>query len=245
MTDDPFGDFDLDESELERYPVDETGWDEEENQVMPPLPDEEYESLKNKIDEEGFDKAHPIILDENGRVIDGHHRCEICAELGITYVWAIRKHDLTHEEKIKSAYRENTVRRNLGNGDKRETAKNFYLNHYSGESIRDVAELIGVSRGTVSNAKGELVEVEPDVYEKPSNLDTHEEQEDTDQEESSNLDSDNEDSSNQSEVKSDIQTDLDAIDALREMVERDRIIAAAREINSESDGPCLVCEGEH
>lgn len=207
---------DIDETEIEKVPLDEINWEDEEYQVMPPLPDDEYNSLKNKIEEEGFRKDHPIIIDEDGKVNDGHHRCQIGDELGIGYVWASRQSGMSREEKIKSAYKENTVRRNLGNGEKREAAKNFYLNHYTGESIRDVAELIGVSKGTVGNAKNVLVEVEPDVFEEPSKLDSQGETEDegddtTEKQEPSKLDSDNDGSDSASSTPELPEVEVEAI----------------------------------
>ena len=51
-------------------------------QVMPPLTAEEYNELKNDIAERGV--MVPIEYDEHGNVLDGHHRLQICAELGIT-----------------------------------------------------------------------------------------------------------------------------------------------------------------
>ena len=42
-------------------------------QVMPPLAEAEYEALKASI-AAGYDPARPIVVDENGAVLDGHHR---------------------------------------------------------------------------------------------------------------------------------------------------------------------------
>ena len=166
--------------EIEQFPLEDLEWESDDFQVMPSVSETEREPLKNKIEEEGFGKDHPIIVDENGNVIDGHTRCEICDELGIDLVWISRQESLTHKEKIKAAYKENTARRNLGNGQKREAVKTFYVNHYDGESYRDIADLVGVSRGTVSNAKSELTEVEEGIFAKPavSKLDTPEDDSD-------------------------------------------------------------------
>ena len=51
-------------------------------QVLPPMAPEQFEALKRDIAERGV--LTPIDLDEQGRVLDGHHRLRACAELGIT-----------------------------------------------------------------------------------------------------------------------------------------------------------------
>ena len=50
-------------------------------QVMPPLSPEEYQELHDDIAANGV--LVPILEDENGVIIDGHHRSKIAAELGI------------------------------------------------------------------------------------------------------------------------------------------------------------------
>lgn len=52
-----------------------------EFQVMPPLSMEEYNSLHDSIEQSGIQV--PIVVDETGTVIDGHHRKKIAAELGV------------------------------------------------------------------------------------------------------------------------------------------------------------------
>ena len=51
-------------------------------QVMPNLSAEEYAELKADIQLRGV--MVPIEFDEKGNVLDGHHRLQICGELGIT-----------------------------------------------------------------------------------------------------------------------------------------------------------------
>lgn len=50
-------------------------------QFMPPLSPEEYRALEESIEANGIQV--PILVDEQGRVIDGHHRQKIASELGI------------------------------------------------------------------------------------------------------------------------------------------------------------------
>lgn len=49
--------------------------------TLPPLGVDEYESLKHSIDDMGL--LHPIIINEDNVILDGHHRFKICEELGI------------------------------------------------------------------------------------------------------------------------------------------------------------------
>jgi N6-adenosine-specific RNA methylase IME4 len=51
-------------------------------ELVPPLTDEEYNSLKQSIKENG--QQLPILVNNEGVVLDGHHRFKICDELKIT-----------------------------------------------------------------------------------------------------------------------------------------------------------------
>jgi ParB-like nuclease domain len=53
----------------------------EYSELVPPLSTEEYESLKESIKENGL--RHPIDINKEGVVLDGHHRYRACKELGI------------------------------------------------------------------------------------------------------------------------------------------------------------------
>jgi 16S rRNA G966 N2-methylase RsmD len=48
-----------------------------------PLSKEDYEILKQSIRDRGFLSQYPIILNQNGDVLDGHHRLQACKELNI------------------------------------------------------------------------------------------------------------------------------------------------------------------
>ena len=51
-------------------------------QVMPPLTENEYSELKSDIEQRGV--MVPVEYDDQGNVLDGHHRIRACMELGIT-----------------------------------------------------------------------------------------------------------------------------------------------------------------
>lgn len=50
-------------------------------QILPPLLSDEFEALKTSIAEQGVDV--PIIVDQEGNIIDGYHRQRACDDLGI------------------------------------------------------------------------------------------------------------------------------------------------------------------
>ena len=52
-------------------------------------------------------------MDEEGNVLDGHHRVELAADLGIDYPVVIRS-GLSETERVEHALRLNLLRRHLG-----------------------------------------------------------------------------------------------------------------------------------
>lgn len=85
-------------------------------QVLRPLTPPEYASLKNSIRESGV--TAPIITDEDGNIIDGHHRQRIYNELqaegvSLPALPKIVKIGLTEEQKINLAYELNITGRQL------------------------------------------------------------------------------------------------------------------------------------
>ncbi|HEY7325290.1 MAG TPA: ParB N-terminal domain-containing protein, partial [Streptosporangiaceae bacterium] len=87
-------------------------------QVMPPLADAEYEALKASI-ATGYDPARPVVVDETGAVLDGHHRQQACAELGIAPPTVVLP-GLTEDQKHDYAMRTNLACRHLTQLQKRE-----------------------------------------------------------------------------------------------------------------------------
>ena len=85
-------------------------------QFMPRLADEEYAALESSIKEHGIQV--PVILDENGSVIDGHHRKEIADRLGIDYPKRT-KVGLSETDKRTLALTLNIDRRHLSREQKR------------------------------------------------------------------------------------------------------------------------------
>lgn len=79
-------------------------------QVMPPLSPDEYQELYDSIRAEGV--HDPIHVDENGVIIDGHHRSKIANELGIPCP-VITHDNLDESGKRSLAFTLNLKRRHL------------------------------------------------------------------------------------------------------------------------------------
>jgi ParB-like chromosome segregation protein Spo0J len=58
-------------------------------ELVPEISVEEYEALKQSVKENGL--YVPIIVDQNGVLLDGHHRYKVCLELGIEPSYLIKE----------------------------------------------------------------------------------------------------------------------------------------------------------
>jgi len=124
--------------------------------IMPDMSDDEFEALKRSIEENGFDETTPIVVDENGQIVDGHHRFKACKELDVE-----PEHIIVEDPEPEQAYRVNLARRNLNDGTKRKVVADYLVGHWDGNSsLEGVAESLGVSSATVSKAKQLAEEME-------------------------------------------------------------------------------------
>ena len=71
---------------------------EEYEKLVPALPKEEYDQLKSSIRTNGL--YLPIIINQKGIVLDGHHRHKICHELNIEGKYKVKKFDNKTDEII-------------------------------------------------------------------------------------------------------------------------------------------------
>jgi hypothetical protein len=123
-------------------------------QVMPPLAEPEYDALKASI-AAGYDPARPIVVDENGAILDGHHRHQVCAELGITPP-TVTLPGLTEDQKHDYAMRANLAQRHLNQLQKRELIR-AELDRNPDRSDREIGRLCGVDHKTVGAVRrGEI-----------------------------------------------------------------------------------------
>lgn len=124
---------------------------------MPDLGDAEYQALKSDIAENGV--LVPIELDENGDILDGHHRLRAWEELrseGIEvadYPRIVRP-NLTEQQKRNHARSLNALRRHLSKEQRDEVARQMRAD---GATIQKIADAVGASVGTVHKAVADTV----------------------------------------------------------------------------------------
>ena len=125
-------------------------------QVMPDLTLIEYEALKADIRENGV--LVPVELDENGDLLDGHHRIkahrELCAEgVQIPDYPRIIRTGMTEQEKRNHARRLNVLRRQL---TKEQRDEQMRAMRADGMTYQQIAETVGVSVGTVHGVASDV-----------------------------------------------------------------------------------------
>ena len=122
-------------------------------QVMPSLNADEYKELKEDIAQRGV--MVPIEFDEHGNILDGHHRLQICVELGIRDYPKVIRAGMTEEEKRTHARKLNMARRHLTQEQRRELIRQ-QLKETPEKSDRQIAAGLGVSHVTVAARRNEL-----------------------------------------------------------------------------------------
>lgn len=123
-------------------------------QVMPPLSPDEYQELHDDIKTNGV--LVPVVEDENGVLIDGHHRQRIAFELGVPCPVEIIE-GKSETEKRGMAFTLNLKRRHL-NREQRRALIAESLKQDPQLSNREHARRAGVSTTTVGTVRGELEE---------------------------------------------------------------------------------------
>ena len=121
-------------------------------QLLPSLNKHEYEVLYDSIKEHGI--IHPVEIDEDGNILDGHHRWSIAQDLGIECPTIIRK-GMTEEEKRNYARSMNVARRHLNSAQKRAIISDV-LSDNPERSNNSIAKELGVSDMTVASVRKEL-----------------------------------------------------------------------------------------
>lgn len=119
-------------------------------QVMPALSDDEFATLKADIAARGV--LIPVEYDEDGNILDGHHRVQICDELGISDFPKFIRKGLTEAEKRTHARNLNIARRHLNREQRRELIA-ADLKDDPSRSNRQVASGLGVSHHTVQSVR--------------------------------------------------------------------------------------------
>ena len=122
-------------------------------QLLDALSPEDYQALKADIKERGV--MIPIELDEEGNVIDGHHRKMICEELGITDYPTVVRRGWTEEQKRTHSRRMNLARRHLTREQRRKLIEDE-LKEAPGATDRKIGKALGVDHKTVGSVRGRL-----------------------------------------------------------------------------------------
>ena len=123
-------------------------------QTMPPLSPEEYRQLEASCIEHGIQV--PILVDENGSVIDGHHRQKIAQEHGL-YLPTETRDTLTDAEKTALSISLNIDRRQLTREQRREIIA-ASLRAQPEKPDFQHAKALGVSPTTVGVVRREMVD---------------------------------------------------------------------------------------
>jgi hypothetical protein len=139
------------------HPPDTTG-EAAPFQVMPALSAEEYEALRADIAERGV--LVPVVVDQHGRVLDGHHRQAIAAELGIDCPVETRV-VADDEAAYEVAFTLNLARRHLTREQKRILVA-AEIERRPDDSDRAIGRRLGCDHKTVGSVRrGEVPHPEP------------------------------------------------------------------------------------
>ncbi len=122
-------------------------------QVLPPLSEADFAALKADIAARGV--LIPVEYDEEGNILDGHHRVQACEELGVTSWPRFIRTGLSEEGKRVHARQLNLARRHLSQEQKRELIA-VQLRETPEVSNRQIAEGLGVNHETVGAVRADL-----------------------------------------------------------------------------------------
>lgn len=124
-------------------------------QVMPALTDDEFQELRDDIAANGI--TVPVVVDQHGRVIDGHHRLQIAGLLGIdpADVPRVVREVVNAQEARSLAYSLNLHRRHLDR-EARRALLAASIKADPGLSDRQHAGRAGVSDKTATAVRRDL-----------------------------------------------------------------------------------------
>lgn len=128
-------------------------------QPMPKLSPDQYDALKSEIEANGI--VVPIILDQHGRIIDGHNRKQIADELGIVCPSEVR-HVVDDAEAENLAVVLNCARRHLSREQVRYIVRNE-IKRCPDDSDRAIARRVGCSPSTVGSVR-KLSNLDTDIF---------------------------------------------------------------------------------
>jgi ParB-like nuclease domain len=114
-----------------------------EVQIWPALDDATEAALRTSI--ERFGVIVPVVHDQHGRILDGHHRTRLADELGVDYEVQVR--EVADENEFRAIARTlNADRRHLTIEQRREMVMAL---REDGHSHRAIAQALGTTKGAV------------------------------------------------------------------------------------------------
>ena len=115
-------------------------------QLLRPLTEEEYQALKASVASHGI--TSPVVVTEDGQVLDGVHRLRIAKELDLppSAIPTVVVPGLAEEEKIARAVALNVARRQLSKDELKNLVVRLRQKHRL--SYRQIEEATGVSEKT-------------------------------------------------------------------------------------------------
>lgn len=145
--------------------VDEIDVDEGRFQKHGSLSDDEYSALAQDVSVHGVEK--PVVLDEDGTVLDGHHRVEAAREHDVEMIPVDQRTALDDDDKHDLAWKLNAQRRHEDEATKRAKIEDLFLDLHEREVYKsnvEIAELLGVNDSWVGKVKKDLDDSVLDEY---------------------------------------------------------------------------------
>jgi len=119
-------------------------------QLFDILPPAVEDALRESIRE--FGVIVPVVVDQHGQILDGHHRKRIADELGVDVAWStIAVENEEHGKRI--ALDLNTNRRQVSRKERLRMVKHL---SEAGHTTRAIAEAVGASKSQVDRDEAEL-----------------------------------------------------------------------------------------
>jgi ParB-like chromosome segregation protein Spo0J len=123
--------------------------DEEYARLVPPLTEKEYQGLKLSIEVDG--QHYPIVVNEQGILLDGHHRYRACKELKIEPEIEL-KSSSTKLKEMEFVVDSNLKRRHLNDFQKAELGYNLENAYRKDAKARQLSSLkLGNKLPSLSN----------------------------------------------------------------------------------------------
>ena len=128
-------------------------------QLFPDLSPEEYGALKSDIQARGVQV--PVEYDEQGNVLDGHHRVRACEEIGVKDWPRVVRLGMSEDAKREHVMALNLDRRHLDREQRADLAQRL---RSDGWSIRRIADKLNIATNTV------LANTQVSQYETPETV---------------------------------------------------------------------------